>query len=139
MRYFSISLKAFVILLILFVLNSSADTIPPVFGKISVSSEAFNPTAGEETCINYYIRKDGKITISIYDADGYLVRTLRKNAPAFKGTSTACWDGKDDNGNIVPDEAYYFVIKIATTATIAATAEKIQVNLPGSAQKDLGT
>jgi hypothetical protein len=44
----------------------------------------------------------------VIDRDGFRIRNLRQNQSVKKGPGSVEWDGKDDQGRVVPDEAYSF-------------------------------
>jgi len=50
------------------------------------------------------------ITVYIRDMWGQTVRTLVDGAPREAGTYPDVWDGRDDQGMVLPDGAYYFVV-----------------------------
>jgi len=66
----------------------------------------FNP----ETWIPYQLAEDSEAIISIYNSEGYLIRTLdlgnRKS-----GSYQAHWDGEDDKGQIVASGVYFYILK----------------------------
>ncbi|MFH1440582.1 MAG: FlgD immunoglobulin-like domain containing protein, partial [Candidatus Omnitrophota bacterium] len=78
---------------------------------IKLPQLSFNPGSGESCTISYNLSKDAILSIRIYNSDDLLVRNLLNNQPRAAGIHTDSWDGKDDNGNIIPDGAYYFIIE----------------------------
>ncbi len=51
------------------------------------------------------------VTIRIMDFGMNLVRTVLQNAPySVSGDNIAIWDGRDENGNIVPNGVYFYRI-----------------------------
>src|SRR5712691_2688865 len=50
--------------------------------------------------------RDGRVSVAVIDRDGYRVRTLAADAPVKSGPAAWQWDGRDDGGSPVPDEAY---------------------------------
>src|SRR5258708_19266812 len=62
-------------------------------------------SAGETVTVTIYFARRGHTTIVIVDRDGYPVRTLAK-AQAVDGSLSLGWDGRDDSGQLVADEAY---------------------------------
>lgn len=71
----------------------------------------FNPDK-ETGTIRYSLSKPGNITIKIYDVANVLVRTLIKNASQNSEIELAeFWDGKNDNGDIVSNGVYFYVIE----------------------------
>ncbi len=85
-----------------------------LFGKIlsdvKVSANYFNPSKGDEVAIYYFLSKPAKITVKVYDPDGGLVRILENSKKYDPGKHSVIWDGRDVEGRIVPDEAYFFTI-----------------------------
>jgi hypothetical protein len=63
----------------------------------------------------YSLSHDAVVRLNIFDVDGKLVRTLSERAHRRRGAHTASWDGRDDGGHIVPDEAYFFTIEATDT------------------------
>jgi hypothetical protein len=63
----------------------------------------FNPT----TRIDFYLDREERITLIIYDVEGRVVRELidRTMRP---GSHTESWDGRDTNGNAVASGVYFY-------------------------------
>src|ERR1035438_737383 len=72
---------------------------------LSVSPAFFNPSVGQKEAIVFKLGEPGDVTVSILDRDLVPVRTL---LPVAKGNGQMRveWDGRDDHGRVVPDEAY---------------------------------
>jgi hypothetical protein len=63
------------------------------------------------TSFPYDVAANGRVTIRIFDVSGRLVRTLiDRFEPA--GSRTVGWDGRSDDGNLVPSGVYFCKIKI---------------------------
>lgn len=78
----------------------------------------FNP----ETWIPYQVAETGEVTVSIYSADGRLVRTLslgHQQAGVYRSKSRAAyWDGRNELGEPVASGVYFYTLKAgAFTAT----------------------
>jgi len=73
-----------------------------------------NPFNPEETSVifRYKLKKASEITIKIYDSAGKIVKTVTDNEhkEAQIELSTP-WDGRDDQGNIVSNGVYFYVIE----------------------------
>jgi len=71
----------------------------------------FNP----DTWIPYQLAEDVKVTITIYDASGKLVRTLDlgHKTPGFYMTKdkAAYWDGKNETGEQAASGVYFYTIQ----------------------------
>ena len=59
--------------------------------------------------------------VSIYDPDGGLVRTLTVSGSEGAEGRSVSWDGRDENGRPVSDEAYMFVVEGADGSTYDPT------------------
>jgi flagellar basal-body rod modification protein FlgD len=62
-----------------------------------------------------------KVTISVYDANGALMKTTVLGAQSA-GNNTFTWDGKDSNGNTLPAGQYTFTAEAVNAAGNAVTA-----------------
>jgi hypothetical protein len=95
-------------------LQSSKKTVKPSFGElinnVTTSKSSFNPTQKENVTVSFKLSQSSKINVNIYDTDKQLVQTLvdEKTLPA--GQHDLIWNGKDLDGQIVPDEAYFFTL-----------------------------
>ena len=82
----------------------------------------FNP----ETWIPYQLSKAANVTISIYAADGSVVRTLtlgNRDAGMYKNRSQAAyWDGKNKMGESVASGVYFYTL---TAGDFSATRKML--------------
>jgi len=62
------------------------------------------------TTIRYQIPDKGKVSITIYDASGRMVKELL-NEDKEAGSYAIFWDGKDDKGNSLPPGIYFYRLK----------------------------
>ena len=69
----------------------------------------FNPI----TTIRYYLPEDAEIIISIYDIIGRKIKTFIKTNQS-SGFKSIIWDGKNDNGEMLPGGIYYYLFKANT-------------------------
>ncbi len=73
----------------------------------------FDPTFGQKISVSFTSTLAGTATVEVRDRDGFLIRALAK-LPVKKGASaTFSWDGRDEKGRIVPNEAYFPRIVVA--------------------------
>ena len=79
----------------------------PLLRRVSVSPTSVNLLAGEMPAIAVTIGSAARLDVQVIDRDGFVIRTLppKNGAP---GRNSFTWDGKDDRGAVVPDEAYSF-------------------------------
>ena len=83
-------------------------------GSVAVSKPFFNPSLGQRISITFAPTAAGDLSVLIIDRDGYPVRNLVSRQPVTPGPFSLEWDGRDDHGIVVPDEAYS--LKIDLTA-----------------------
>ncbi len=67
----------------------------------------FNP----ETHINFDLKKTGAVALSVYDMQGRMVRRLIQGRLAA-GRHESVWHGDDDNGRIVANGVYFYVLRV---------------------------
>jgi len=72
-------------------------------------SNEFSPALEQTFKIMYTLQNDAKVRLDIYTPDNNLIRSIKSNNSS-KGEHTLEWDGKDDKGTIVPNEAYNIVL-----------------------------
>lgn len=90
--------------------ETEASQNPKFLSDISIPRASFNPEKGEDLNIHFRLSNKAKVKITIYDPDFTVVSTLDHGSFLESGKHTSVWDGKDLDGNVVPDEAYFFVI-----------------------------
>ncbi|MEO8190421.1 MAG: hypothetical protein ABI682_08760 [Acidobacteriota bacterium] len=66
------------------------------------------------------------ISISILDPDGLVVRHLISRSRAPRGRRAWVWDGRDDVGEVVSDEAYSFKLDIGSRTAYFPASERQQ-------------
>lgn len=81
-----------------------------LLSDITVSSQSFNPSQGDKIALYFKLAKDAVVTVKVYDPDGGLVKTLLEAKRLSTGKHSVIWDGRDMDGRIVPDEAYFFTV-----------------------------
>jgi hypothetical protein len=79
--------------------------------EVSATPASFNPTKGETVVLSYRLPREGQVTLKVFDPDQGLIKTLTSEENQKEGIHQRSWDGKDNQGNIVPDQAYFFTIE----------------------------
>ena len=79
--------------------------------QVSVSTTAFAPSQKETAQVRYTLSRDAAITVKIFDPDRELVRILVLKTARRAGAHSEPWDGRDMDGVIVPNEAYFFTFE----------------------------
>jgi hypothetical protein len=78
---------------------------------VALSATSFNPSRGDKIECRYSLSRDARVTVKVFDADQQLVRILVSDNPRTSGQNKEIWDGKDFDGTVVPNEAYFFNIE----------------------------
>jgi flagellar hook assembly protein FlgD len=86
--------------------------------SVSINPDVINPANSETTTIGYTLDRNANVTIKLYDLDNNLTRTLINSLPRPKGVNSEIWNGKDDAGIIVSDDAYTITIEAQAGAAI---------------------
>lgn len=98
-----------------FVLTQVLKTEMPVVLRFSVQPIYFSPTGDgtrDRTQIGFDLSEPAEVTFSVVDDDGNIVRELFRDRP-LRGDAKHRfrWDGRDDDGNVVPDGVYRMVVE----------------------------
>jgi flagellar basal-body rod modification protein FlgD len=88
-----------------------AQTASLVGKNVKVDGSGFNLKAGAAN-MNLELSAPANVTVTVKDANGNVLITLPKGDLA-KGITSLTWDGRDANGNAVPEGSY----KVEVTAT----------------------
>jgi hypothetical protein len=78
---------------------------------VKINKTSFNPSMNEKCELAYKLAKDAAVTVYVYTSDFDLVKILENGASKRKGVYQTVWDGTDQDGNLVPDEAYFFCLE----------------------------
>ena len=84
-------------------LEPSPITEPRIDKLFSPVGEASARTAR----IGFTLRRADTVTVAIVDEDGNEVRTLVRERPLPRGPVAFEWDGRDEDGSLVPDGIYH--------------------------------
>ncbi|ASJ76268.1 FlgD immunoglobulin-like domain containing protein [Granulosicoccus antarcticus] len=68
--------------------------------------EEFNPSLRKTHDFAFATDNDTQVSLVIKSADGDVIRRLLDEKPYQSGRYAVTWDGKDDQGVVVPDEAW---------------------------------
>ncbi len=98
-------------IIVLALAAAAACAQPLKIAGVSVSSASFNPTRGDRVELRFAISRDAPLTVKVWDSDFELVQIVADKAARKAGANMVRWDGKDLDGRIVPNEAYFFTIE----------------------------
>jgi len=79
--------------------------------QVSLSSPSFAPALKETVQLRYSLSRDAAVTIKVFDPDFDLVRVITSKSTKKAGANRDTWDGRDLDGKMVPNEAYFFTIE----------------------------
>jgi hypothetical protein len=60
--------------------------------------------------IGYTLAAPATVTVRVYDGNHFLLATLEDGVRYRAGRRTTFWNGRDDDGTLLPAEAYYFTM-----------------------------
>lgn len=83
----------------------------PRIRNVAVSPAFFNPTVGQVATITFEAAVAGVAKVAILDRDRFAIRALPPVA-VQRGPVAMAWDGRDDAGAVVPDEAWNVRIEL---------------------------
>jgi hypothetical protein len=99
---------AAVVLLALLVVSAAVGAAPetaPASGLAKALQAQRYPTSGPVP-IEYALPADGFVTLVIEDRDGSRIRNLISDYPRVAGPNRDHWDGRDDEGRLMPPATY---------------------------------
>ncbi len=109
-------------------IDSSVETGNTYYYKVLVDGREYGPVSGiysgiganvyaldkaapspfeKATVIRYQVPKDSEVSIKVYDITGREIRTL-VDGMVKRGVYNITWDGRDNDGNIVPGGIYIY-------------------------------
>ncbi|NOZ67934.1 MAG: hypothetical protein GXP46_01490, partial [Deferribacteres bacterium] len=100
---------------------------------LAATPQLFSPNNDgrlDTTNIRYELTGASDVRIEIFDSEDILKKTYTTSIPSA-GTYTYTWDGRDDNGIIVPDGSY--VIRLTAALSPVTQEEKITVSVDTAA------
>lgn len=92
---------------------SPVETINPQPDQYELSKNYPNPF-NPDTSIEFYLPKAERVTLSIYDLNGRLIKTLINNKTYSQGKHIIRWDGTDRFGNKVSSGMYFYNFNAGT-------------------------
>jgi hypothetical protein len=98
-----------IIVTVILVATSVFGTEIIFFGTYDKSE--FSPAREQSFTIPFKLTENAQVSIDIYTPDGNKIRTLSSKKELGNGKHSLSWDGKDNAGIVIPDEAYTIVLK----------------------------
>lgn len=112
----------------------SSQPMDAVIHGVTVSKPFFNPSLGQTIRVSFSVSRGGTLGVLILDRDGFVVRKLVEHQSVQAGALEYLWDGQDESGAVVPDEAYSVKIDLnsalggSTYFPAAAPAEEFEIS-----------
>ena len=108
-------------------LIAAADTKAAI-QSVAISKPFFNPSLAENVRVSLSVASGGSLSVLVVDRDGYPVRRLATQQTVQPGRVAYDWDGKDEGGDVVPDEAYSLKIDLESDGQ---SSQYFPANAPG--------
>lgn len=74
--------------------------------SMTLSRASFDPSLHQSVSFTVAVTEPGTLTVRVVDRDTYVTKTLANGQRVSPGPVTFVWDGTDNDGNVVPDEAW---------------------------------
>lgn len=113
----------------------SVDSTPPVISLNSMVPNLFAPTGSNDASIVYTLSEKARVTVSILDKSGSLIRALEDNTLKYSGVNSTAWDGKNSSGNIVEDGIYTYKITAVDMVGLDAIPATDSFTVEGSSPR----
>jgi hypothetical protein len=85
--------------------------------QVVIRNNIINSKRGEEARITYNVERSTRVTISIHDLNGDLIKVLF-DGTSMPGLNEVLWAGENKKGRSVVGGVYYIVIKIGDTRDV---------------------
>lgn len=103
-----------------------------LFSSVQIFPNPFTPNddgVNDIATFSYVLLKltrKSQVKIEIYDIGGCLTRTLY-NSKDINGTYSVKWDGRDDDGNLVPPGVYIYLLSVKADTGLYSKTGRITV------------
>jgi hypothetical protein len=93
---------------------------PAAIHDVSVSRSFFSPALGQKIRISLTVTEAGTLSVGIVDRNGGPVRALVSDKLVQSGVAAFDWDGRNDKGKVVPDDAFGVTVKLKSESGLAS-------------------
>jgi hypothetical protein len=98
-------------LLALTLAGQSAGPAGLTIADVKVTGSSFNPSKSESVTLTFNVSGAARLTARVVGPDREYVRTILDAAQQPAGAVKVVWNGRDQGGRVVPNEAYFFTIE----------------------------
>jgi hypothetical protein len=105
-------------------------TLSPILGP--QIDKVLSPTCDCKTDtvkISFRLRNGDRMTVDVIDKNGDSVRTLVRNEPTPRGRVTLHWDGRAQNGEVVPEGSYEPRVHLANQHRTIVMPNRMRVDV----------
>jgi hypothetical protein len=91
----------------------------------------FSPTCGCSRAmarLAFRLRREDTLDLDVVDADGDPVRTLATDEQRARGSVVVRWDGRDDQGELVPDGSYRLQVHLEHDRRTIVIPDRVRVD-----------
>ena len=88
---------------------------PLTISDAQVDVRQFMPAKGEEVTVRFRLNRAARVELRWFDVRDLLVRRIASDGELATGDAALKWNGRDEAGKTVPQEAYHFTL-VATAA-----------------------
>jgi hypothetical protein len=97
------------------IIQGNAPSVEKNLFSVATRPLSFNPSLKDSSVLSYILKQDARVSVTITDEDGFPIRHLIVDQERRRSDQIMePWNGKDDFGAVVPDEAYYPIITVCT-------------------------
>jgi hypothetical protein len=94
--------------------DAGESVVPSGLAFLSMTPRVFSPSGGfsaTDVAIAFSIPRAAGVSVKVFDRSGRLVRTVTDGAAMPAGSNVVRWNGRDLNGEVVPDDLYLIGIE----------------------------
>ena len=119
--------------------SSSKTTAVGFIGKeVTALGGSVTVSGGAAGQLQYELEKDAStVNIQVSDASGKVVRVIDKS-DVSSGINSLAWDGRDSQGNILPDGGYAYEVKATDSTGTAVLTKTVMRGVVSSVKYELG-
>lgn len=96
------------LLLALMLLQSTAQALE--ITQVQLDNNYIEPKQGDSATVSFTLSEPAVVSLKLYDGRDLLIRDISSTGLLAAGTHEFTWDGSDQTGELVPPEAYRYLL-----------------------------